>query len=179
MSFSQRLMILLLINLPLVGCDQYTKYLATKHLMGKPAIVYGDNWLRLEYAINPGGWGGLLGESNEWLRRGILTWGVLAGLIALAVFILVRKHERKQTIALSLILAGGLGNIIDRVMQSYVVDFLNVGVGSVLRTNIFNVADMVIMVGIGMWVWIQWREPDDASGDSHKGPKDKSDSATA
>ena len=159
MSIFQRLMILLVINLPLVGCDQYTKYQATQHLMGKAPIIYGDNWLRLEYAINTGGWGGLLGQSNEWLRRGVLTWGVLAGLVFLALFIVFKEHERLQTIALSLILAGGLGNVIDRVLQGYVVDFLNIGVGSFLRTNIFNVADVVIMIGIGMWVWLQWREP--------------------
>ena len=159
----QRLLILLLINIPLVGCDQYTKYLAKQHLIDQPPIVYGDNWFILQYAINTGGWGGLLGDSQEWLRQGVLTWGVLIGLIALSVYIVWKQHPRPQTIALSLILAGGLGNVIDRALQGYVVDFLNVGIGSVLRTNIFNVADVVIMAGIGMWVWIQWRMPEENS----------------
>ncbi|NOU23715.1 MAG: signal peptidase II, partial [Methyloglobulus sp.] len=49
--------------------------------------------------------------------------------------------------AYSLLLAGGAGNLIDRVMCGYVVDFMNIGVGS-LRTGIFNVADIAVSVGV-------------------------------
>ena len=54
---------------------------------------------------------------------------------------------QSTTIALSLIAGGGLSNLIDRIVYGgYVVDFLNIGLGS-LRTGIFNIADVTIMVG--------------------------------
>ena len=54
-----------------------------------------------------------------------------------------------MTAGLTLLIAGGLGNLIDRLVYGYVTDFLNVGIGS-LRTGIFNVADMAIMLGVGL-----------------------------
>jgi signal peptidase II len=54
-------------------------------------------------------------------------------------------------LGVSLLLAGGTSNWIDRVIRGSVVDFLNVGVGS-LRTGVFNVADMAIMLGAAVLV---------------------------
>ena len=53
-------------------------------------------------------------------------------------------------IGFALILAGGVGNLIDRVLNDgRVVDFMNVGIGR-LRTGVFNVADMALMAGVGL-----------------------------
>jgi signal peptidase II len=53
-----------------------------------------------------------------------------------------------QTVAIALICGGGIGNLIDRVrFDGLVTDFLNVGAGP-LRTGIFNVADMALMLGL-------------------------------
>lgn len=52
----------------------------------------------------------------------------------------------------ALIIGGGLSNLIDRIInQGAVIDFMNIGVGS-LRTGIFNVADVAIMVGMFIFV---------------------------
>jgi signal peptidase II len=57
-----------------------------------------------------------------------------------------------QTVGAALICSGGLGNLIDRLTHGgYVTDFLNVGIGP-LRTGIFNVADFVLLVGLGIIV---------------------------
>lgn len=56
-----------------------------------------------------------------------------------------------QVVTLSLIASGGLGNWIDRVINDgHVTDFLNVGIGS-LRTGVFNVADIVLMIGVVLY----------------------------
>jgi signal peptidase II len=56
-------------------------------------------------------------------------------------------------VSVALIVGGGVSNLIDRLRYGgYVVDFLNVGIGPV-RTGIFNVADMAIMVGVVMWAF--------------------------
>jgi signal peptidase II len=61
-----------------------------------------------------------------------------------------RRLHAIQVVALSLIIGGGVGNLIDRVFNhGAVIDFLNLGVGS-LRTGIFNAADVQILTGIGL-----------------------------
>jgi signal peptidase II len=65
---------------------------------------------------------------------------------------------RWQFIACVGILAGGLGNLIDRVTNhGQVTDFLNLGIGS-LRTGIFNVADVAITGGALLLAWLWWRD---------------------
>jgi signal peptidase II len=59
---------------------------------------------------------------------------------------------------LSLVCAGGIGNLIDRFSWGYVRDFLNVGLGPI-RTGIFNVADAAMMAGCFLVLFISWTRP--------------------
>ena len=52
--------------------------------------------------------------------------------------------------------AGGASNLVDRIAYGSVIDFMNLGIGS-LRTGIFNVADMAIMLGAGILALEGWR----------------------
>jgi signal peptidase II len=61
------------------------------------------------------------------------------------------------TLGLALFIAGGASNWIDRVVRGSVVDFLNVGIGS-LRTGVFNVADVAIMIGAVVFALGQFRK---------------------
>jgi signal peptidase II len=55
---------------------------------------------------------------------------------------------RRRVLCLTFILAGGIGNLIDRIAyHGVVVDFLNIGIGG-LRTGVFNVADMAVTAGV-------------------------------
>jgi len=60
---------------------------------------------------------------------------------------LKRHCPPTQRLALGLLWAGGVSNLVDRVLHGSVVDFMNIGVGW-LRTGIFNVADMAITIGV-------------------------------
>jgi signal peptidase II len=62
-----------------------------------------------------------------------------------------------QTIALSFILGGGISNIIDRLNYGKVIDFMNMGIGS-LRTGIFNFADLSIMIGITIFLIANYKK---------------------
>ena len=59
---------------------------------------------------------------------------------------------RLQTFALSLMAAGGVGNLIDRWTAGHSTDFLNLGIGPI-RTGIFNVADATLMAGCFLLLW--------------------------
>jgi signal peptidase II len=77
--------------------------------------------------------------------------GVGAFLLALLVYTIFFAPPRVFCIvALTLILAGGVSNLADRLIYGgYVVDFINVGIGS-LRTGVFNLADVAISAGVLM-----------------------------
>jgi signal peptidase II len=131
-----------------VGCDQTTKYVATKSLCGTPPLSCLSDTLRLEYALNPGGFlsvgCNLPPQPRFWVFVALNTMFLVG-----AVCILVAKWNMPLAnfVALVLVLAGGIGNVIDRVLHNgLVTDFLNLGIGPV-RTGIFNVADMVLTVG--------------------------------
>jgi signal peptidase II len=85
---------------------------------------------------------------------------VLSGitLVLLTVYVLADTMLTPTTVtALSLVLGGGIGNMIDRIrFDGRVFDFLNVGIGG-LRTGIFNVADVAIMAGgiLALWAMIR------------------------
>ncbi len=130
-----------------IGCDQVSKHLATAHLMGEPPRSYFGDSFRLEYALNPGAFLSIGDSLSPGLRTAIFSFGT--GLI-LAVCLAVIVRLRRPTglmLGLTLVVAGGASNLLDRLTHGVVIDFLNVGLGS-LRTGIFNIADMAIMAGI-------------------------------
>ena len=146
--------ILLVVLLTCVGCDQVTKYTAKHYLEGQGMHSYLGDMFRLGYAENNGAFLSLGSNLPDTVRTLIFT--VFAGvfLVVFAVYLMRnRTITRLAMIAGSLIVAGGVGNLIDRVLNDgAVIDFLNVGIGSV-RTGIFNVADMSIMAGIFMFLF--------------------------
>jgi signal peptidase II len=157
-----RLKFLTVVLIVCVGCDQLTKVVATRTLGREPELVHsflGDT-LRLQYALNPGAFLGLGKNLSPTQRFAILTITNGLAMLVLAFFLLKKWNlPRANYIAGALILGGGIGNLIDRVrLEGLVIDFLNVGIGRV-RTGIFNIADMAIMAGCGMFLWIWWSEP--------------------
>lgn len=152
MTISNKIFTLLVVLMACVGCDQATKRLAEFALKHTPPLSFFGNTFRLEYAENAGAFLGMGSSLPEWQRWALLTVVSSAILLALAAYVCLKRDLRPLDIAgYALILAGGLSNMIDRVLAGVVIDFLNIGVGG-LRTGIFNVADMAIMLGLFMVV---------------------------
>ncbi|MCG3202743.1 MAG: Lipoprotein signal peptidase [Gammaproteobacteria bacterium] len=144
-----RILLLGLIALPGVGCDQMTKALARDHLAGRPAISAFHDVFRLQYAENRGAFLSAGARLEETTRQRLLIGGsaALTGLVA--VYLLFAPGLSVAAIAgLGLVIAGGIGNLVDRVANAgNVVDFLNVGLGQ-WRTGIFNFADLFLTIGV-------------------------------
>lgn len=146
-----RLLLVTTLLLGCVGCDQTTKVVARAHLSDGPTIGFLHDTVRLTYAENPGAFLGLGASLSKPVRTLLLQIGVsllTLGLVLSAVF--WPRLTKAQVIALTLIGASGLGNLIDRILyDGSVTDFLNLGIGS-LRTGIFNVADISGVVGVAI-----------------------------
>ena len=157
MKYYKRMLLIAIILFSCVGCDQITKVTAQKYLASSQPISYLGDTFRLQYTENRGAFlslGAVLPANLRFWLLIVLTGIGVAGMLA---FILVKRSLRPSlVIAISLIIGGGVGNLIDRTFNNgAVIDFMNIGVGS-LRTGIFNVADVAIMIGMGMLIVIVW-----------------------
>ena len=135
-----------------IGCDGVTKHLATEKLAGLPAQSFFADTIRLSYAENTGGFLSLGETLPEWARTTLFTLATGALLGVLVAVATRAGWQRWRTIALSLFVAGGFANWIDRLGDGRVVDFLNIGIGSI-RSGVFNVADVAIMVGAALFLF--------------------------
>lgn len=126
----------------LVGIDLWTKVLAVTHLKGKDAFVLIPGVLELDYLQNPGAAFGIL-RDQQWFFY-IVT--ILMLLFIVAVYYKMPKTKKylPMHIVLIFIVAGALGNFIDRVAFQYVRDFIYF---SLIDFPKFNVADSYITVG--------------------------------
>ncbi len=132
-----------------IACDRATKHLAVDRLAGAPARSYLSDTVRVEYTENRGGFLGLGADLPPRLRSAVFGTGTLALLGAVSVVLARRRRVDAAALGLGLLWAGGASNLVDRLSHGTVVDFLNLGLGS-LRTGIFNVADVAITAGVAV-----------------------------
>jgi signal peptidase II len=131
-----------------VGCDQVSKGFVRAGLPLNESHAYLGDTFRIIHVENPGAFLGIGAGLAEPVRvalfQGIISLLIL-GLLWAAAF---RAGTRPfQVVGLTLLASSGIGNLIDRLLfDGRVTDFLNLGIGS-LRTGIFNIADVVGMVG--------------------------------
>lgn len=108
----------------------------------------------LVLVFNPGAAFSFLSSAAGWQRW--LFVALALGISAWIVLMLKRHaHERLEPLALTLVLGGALGNVIDRLIHAAVVDFLSFHAGSHYWPA-FNVADSAISVGVALMLWQQF-----------------------
>lgn len=141
MNLKKKLFLLLDILgiIALVALDQFTKYLAVIHLKDKPAYIIVNGILELNYLENRGAAFGMLQNQKVFF---IFVAVVILGVIGYVLFKTPDgKKYRILHLLLSLIAAGAIGNMIDRVRFDYVVDFIYF---VLINFPIFNVADIYV-----------------------------------
>ena len=122
--------------------DQYTKVLAVSHLMDGPFVLFTDIF-ELRYLENRGSAFGMLQNKRIFL----LLISVVVMAIGTFYFVKLPWNNKmmKLRILIVFILAGGLGNMIDRIRLGYVIDFFYF---KLINFPIFNVADIYVTVSI-------------------------------
>ncbi len=162
-------LMLLVAVLATIGCDRLTKHVATTTLAGVPGRSFLADTVRLGYAENAGGFLSLGASLPPGARVAIFTVATGLTLLGLIVLAFRRRLSGWPALGLSLFVAGGASNWIDRLVNGTVVDFLNVGIGSV-RTGVFNVADVAIMLGAALFIFGEFAGSPEASADRPDGP---------
>lgn len=131
-----------LIILLVIGCDQLTKWLIVSDMQLSETIPLIENVLHITYIRNTG-------AAFSFFAGHTTALGVFTAILVAAglVFIYVKRKtgQKLMMVAVSLIIGGGAGNLIDRAAYGYVVDFIDFRVFPV-----FNVADICVTVGCAL-----------------------------
>ena len=142
----------------LLIADQLTKAAAVSGLQGQPDKIIWDGVFQLHYLENKGAAFSMLENAS------ILFILVAAIMLAVIVVVLAKVPVGKRYmiwhICLSMIAAGAIGNMIDRIRLSYVIDFLYF---SLINFPVFNVADICVTVGVALlciFVLFVWKDED-------------------
>ena len=143
--------------LGLVALDQATKLLVSRTVDLYQSIPVIPGFFNITLIHNKGGIFGAFSQADSRL----VFWGLtLASLTALGLvlyyFFKTPPSDKLLKVSLSLILAGALGNLIDRVMRGYVIDFLDFHIGNA-HWPFFNAADSCITVGALLMLVIFFR----------------------
>ena len=135
----------LLIVVVLVALDQLFKILATRILPDIIPVAVVPHFIGFNYIHNYGAGFSILSGKVDFLI--VIT---AVALLAIAVGIFAKKFDNNiDEFSFVLILAGGIGNLIDRVVNGYVVDYLEF---LFMEFPVFNFADILICTGVGLFI---------------------------
>lgn len=139
-----------------VFLDQITKYFTVLYLKPMATLPLWEDVLHLTYVENTGAAFGMMKDSR-WIFMVTSTVAIL-GILGYMIW---RTYVKKQpmpwleALSLSLIVGGGIGNMIDRTLLGYVVDMIDL---RLIHFAVFNVADSFVCVGAGLMVLYLIRE---------------------
>lgn len=137
----------LILTIVVLIADQWTKYWAMTSLRLATSIEVIPGFFRFTYATNRGVAFSMFAESELNVRLIFATISTIAAL-SVGIYLLRTAASRvRMSVALSLLLAGIIGNLIDRVRLGEVVDFLDFHLADKYTWPTFNVADAVICAG--------------------------------
>ena len=152
---SRRIVLVAVVAVVVFVLDRITKIVVESSLPAGSSVDVVGRWVRISHVTNSGAAFGLLPE-----RTTLLSMLSVVAVVAI-VFYYRRLAADSRLIAatLGMQLGGAFGNLIDRVRQGYVVDFVDVGIPDGPRFWSFNVADSSIVVGIiAVTALLWWQE---------------------
>lgn len=128
----------------LLAIDQITKYFVLKYLKPVGAVTVISGLLEFSYVENTGAAFGLF-KNSMWF---IMALTVVAFIVIAIVLFRYKYHTAFSYIAATLLIAGGVGNLIDRILYGFVVDFIH----ALFFNYVFNFADCCVTVGAVLFV---------------------------
>ena len=136
---------IVLLTLSLFGCDHATKLVAEASLSHGRAVPVVSGLLELRLARNDDTAFSILHSLDVPRTPALLLAAATLAIVGVvAMWIASRKRaSRAQHIGFALVLAGALGNVVDRALRGYVVDFIHL-----TRWPVFNVADVSVVAGM-------------------------------
>jgi signal peptidase II len=139
-----------------VGCDQVSKSIVRQKLDVYDRYSFIYNHFTLLKVENTGAFLSLGDKLANPYRFILLTLVPVLTLLGALLYILLKSNFTRLTlIGIILVIGGGMGNLYDRIAHGSVTDFMHINF-VIFQTGIFNVADVSIMVGMGLILFDSW-----------------------
>ena len=131
-----------------IALDQLTKYLTVLHLKPVGTVPLIEDVLHLTYVENTGAAFGSLKDAR-WVFMVVSSVAIVAilGYMGYRAYVKKKPLPWVEALSLSLIVGGGIGNMIDRTLLGYVVDMIDF---RLINFAVFNVADSFVCIGAGL-----------------------------
>jgi len=144
------------LSLAVVGLDQATKFLVTRFfdLYERVEVLPVLDFTLLH---NTGAAFSMLASASGWQRPFFIGLGLAMSVLLVVWIWRAPRGDKLLPLSLSLILGGAIGNVIDRVIHGYVVDFIHAHWGAAYFPA-FNIADSAITVGAALMIFDAFRE---------------------
>jgi signal peptidase II len=152
-----RYRILTLISAVVLILDQATKIYVDARFALYESVTVVENFFNITYVRNPGAAFGFLSDHSLRLPF-FITVATLASIGIVWYMSRLRDDQRLLHISLSLVFAGAVGNLIDRIRVGEVIDFIDVHWYNLYHWPAFNVADSAITVGVVLLLIATWQE---------------------
>ena len=137
--------VLIAVIAAVIGLDQLTKWLTVVNLEEYESFPVWQDVFHFTYVKNTGMAFGML-KDHRWVFMVFSTIAIVALIIYLFRF---RPESRWMQISMAMIIGGGIGNMIDRILLGYVIDFIDV---TLINFAVFNIADSFVCVGAGIMI---------------------------
>lgn len=135
--------IFILCLLFLIFSDQYIKYLITSNLKLKQSFILVPKILKITYLKNYGAAFSVLFKKTKLL----IFFASLIILLFIFYIIKDKVYDKKKLFFVTMIISGGIGNLIDRYFKGYVVDYINLIFWPFRNFAVFNFADCLVVLG--------------------------------
>jgi signal peptidase II len=142
-------MLLALVTMPVLALDQLSKLYISSHFRLYETVPLVPNWLDVTYTLNPGAAFSLFATMPPGFRSVFFIVLSIVAIIVLAVLLTRPGTSLASSISFALILGGTIGNLIDRLARSVVIDFIYFHHNS-FSYPVFNVADSAITTGVAI-----------------------------
>ncbi|MBF0276091.1 MAG: signal peptidase II [Nitrospinae bacterium] len=142
---------LLVFSCFIILVDYYTKWLIDSNMALHESIEVIPGLLNITYVRNMGVAFGMFSDFNAAITLSVISAGAI--LFLLYLLFVTEDNKTAELFAISLIIGGAAGNLIDRVQQQGVVDFVDFHIGA-SHWPAFNVADSAITIGMALFIYV-------------------------
>ena len=141
-----------LLSMVVVTLDQWTKWLAETKLSFNEPVTVIEPFLNWTLAYNYGAAFSLLADAGGWQKWFFSGLAFVMSVFLIIYLLKVPRQAKLLSMGLALVLGGAIGNLIDRLLNGKVTDFIHVHYADVWHYPIFNIADIGICIGIALIV---------------------------
>jgi signal peptidase II len=157
---SSSALIWLIVSIILIGLDQWTKHIAIANLQMGESVPFIAGFWDWTLAHNTGAAFSFLANSGEWAHWFFVVMKITVSVVLMFLLSKMPRKNWRDALPYALIIAGALGNLVDRFRYGYVIDFIE-WYYKTFSWPVFNIADSCIVVGAALLIMFSFHKKEE------------------